>query len=57
MNAALKKVLTEPAVRDRLIAQGMEIVASKPDELAKFWDIEIGRWAKVIKDNKIKAGE
>ena len=57
MNAALKKVLSEPSVRDRLIAQGMEIVASKPDELAKFLDIEIDRWAKVIKDNKIKAGE
>ena len=57
MNAALTKVLSEPAVRDRLIAQGMEIVASKPDELGKFLDIEIDRWAKVIKDNKIKAGE
>ena len=57
MNAALLKVLSEPAVRDRLIAQGMEIVASKPEELGKFLDIEIDRWAKVIKDNKIKAGE
>ena len=57
MNAALVKVLSEPAVRDRLIAQGMEIVASKPDELGKFLDVEIDRWAKVIKENKIKAGE
>ena len=57
MNAALVKVLNEPGVRDRLTAQGMEIVASKPDELGKFLDVEIERWAKVIKDNKIKAGE
>lgn len=57
MNAALLKVLNEPAVRDRLIAQGMEIVASKPEELGKFLDVEIDRWARVIKDNKIKAGE
>jgi tripartite-type tricarboxylate transporter receptor subunit TctC len=57
MNAALTKVLSEPVVRDRLTAQGMEIVASKPDELGKFLDVEIDRWAKVIKDNKIKAGE
>jgi tripartite-type tricarboxylate transporter receptor subunit TctC len=35
----------------------MEIIASKPDELAKFVDVEIDRWAKVIRDNKIKAGE
>lgn len=57
MNAALVKVLNEPGVRDRLTAQGMEIVASKPDEFGKFLDVEIERWAKVIKDNKIKAGE
>ncbi len=57
MNAALLKVLSEPTVRDRLIAQGMEIVASKPEEMGKFLNIEIDRWAKVIKDNKIKAGE
>jgi tripartite-type tricarboxylate transporter receptor subunit TctC len=57
MNAALAKVLAEPAVRDKLVAQGMEIVASKPEELGKFVDIEIERWGKVIRDNKIKAGE
>lgn len=57
MNTALAKVLAEPAVRDRLVAQGMEIIASKPEELAKFVDSEIERWAKVIRDNKIKAGE
>jgi len=57
MNAALVKVLNEPAVRDRLVSQGMEIVASKPDELGKFLDVEIDRWAKVIKENRIKAGE
>jgi tripartite-type tricarboxylate transporter receptor subunit TctC len=57
MNAALAKVLADPAVRDKLVQQGMEIVASKPDELATFVDKEIERWAKVIADNKIKAGE
>lgn len=57
MNAALVKVLNEPAVRDKLVAQGMEIVASNPAELSKFVDVEIDRWAKVIRDNKIKAGE
>ena len=43
MNATLTKVLSEPAVRDLLIAQGMEIVASKPEELGKFLDVEIDR--------------
>jgi tripartite-type tricarboxylate transporter receptor subunit TctC len=57
MNAALLKVLNEPAVRDKLTAQGMEIVGSRPEELGKFVDGEIERWAKVIRDNHIKAGE
>jgi tripartite-type tricarboxylate transporter receptor subunit TctC len=57
MNDALAKVLADPAVREKLTLQGMEIVASKPAELAKFVDVEVDRWAKVIKDNKIKAGE
>ncbi|HEX4857826.1 MAG TPA: tripartite tricarboxylate transporter substrate binding protein [Usitatibacteraceae bacterium] len=57
MNAALAKVLADPAVRDKLTLQGMEIVASKPEELASFVDGEISRWAKVIAENKIRAGE
>jgi tripartite-type tricarboxylate transporter receptor subunit TctC len=57
MNDALAKVLADPAVREKLTLQGMEIAASKPAELAKFVDVEVDRWAKVIKDNKIKAGE
>jgi tripartite-type tricarboxylate transporter receptor subunit TctC len=57
MNDALASVLADPAVREKLTLQGMEIIASKPDELAKFVDVEIDRWAKVIRDNKIKAGE
>ncbi|MCA2999789.1 MAG: tripartite tricarboxylate transporter substrate binding protein [Rhodocyclaceae bacterium] len=57
MNDALATVLADPLVREKLTLQGMEIIASKPDELAKFVDVEIDRWAKVIRDNKIKAGE
>ncbi len=57
MNAELAKVLKQPAVQERLTAQGMDIVASSPEELGKFLDVEIARWAKVIADNKIKAGE
>ncbi|MFN7673102.1 MAG: tripartite tricarboxylate transporter substrate binding protein [Betaproteobacteria bacterium] len=57
MNDALATVLADPAVREKLTLQGMEIIASKPDELAKFVDVEIDRWAKVIRDNKLKAGE
>jgi tripartite-type tricarboxylate transporter receptor subunit TctC len=53
----LQKALKVPAIAEKLQAQGMEIVGSGPDEANKFVKGEIDRWAKVVKDNKIKAGD
>jgi len=53
----LQKALKVPAIAEKLQAQGMEIVGSGPDEANKFVKGEIERWAKVVKDNKIKAGD
>lgn len=57
MHAELVKVLKTPAASERLTAQGMDIVASSPGEFAKFLNGEIERWGKVVRDNKIKAGD
>ena len=57
MNEELVKALKTPDVAEKLSAQGMEIVGSKPEALQAFLQSEIGRWSKVVKDNKIKAGE
>ena len=57
MHAELVKVLKTPAAAERLTAQGMDIVASSPGEFAKFLNGEIERWGKVVRDNKIKAGD
>jgi len=57
MNEELVKALKAPDVAEKLSAQGMEIVGSKPEALQAFLQSEIGRWSKVVKDNKIKAGE
>jgi tripartite-type tricarboxylate transporter receptor subunit TctC len=57
MNAELVKALALPAVRDKLTQQGMDIVASTPEVFAKFVSGEMERWGKVVRDNKIKAGE
>ena len=35
----------------------MDIVGSKPEALQTFVQSEMVRWAKVVKDNHIKAGE
>jgi tripartite-type tricarboxylate transporter receptor subunit TctC len=57
MNEEVAKALKIPAVRERLEQQGMNIRASSPEEFSKFVGGEITRWNKVVKDNKIQAGE
>ena len=57
MLAELAKVLQQPAVRDKLTQQGMDIVGGGPDVLARFITVEVDRWAKIVRDNNIKAGE
>lgn len=57
MHEELAKALKVPAVAERLTGQGMEIVGGDPEQLDKFVRAEIDRWGKVVRDNKIKAGD
>jgi tripartite-type tricarboxylate transporter receptor subunit TctC len=51
------KALRNPAIAEKLSAQGMDLSASTPQELQSFVQVEIDRWAKVIQQNKIRAGD
>ncbi|MBL8675078.1 MAG: tripartite tricarboxylate transporter substrate binding protein [Rhodospirillales bacterium] len=56
MNAELRRILGEPAVKQRLADQlGMDIWASSPEEMRAFVAAEIDRWGKVVRENGIKA--
>jgi tripartite-type tricarboxylate transporter receptor subunit TctC len=57
MHEELSKALKVPAVADRLSGQGMNVVGGGPEELDAFIAREIARWAKVVQENKIKAGD
>jgi tripartite-type tricarboxylate transporter receptor subunit TctC len=57
MVAELRKALADPDVAKRLHDQGMDIVGGGPAELDKFVRGEMARWAKVVEQNKIKAGD
>ena len=57
LNDELVKALKAPDVAEKLAAQGMDVVGGKPEALQSFLQAEIARWAKVVKENKIKAGE
>lgn len=49
------KALNTPDARKRFAEQGAEIVASSPDEFAKFFRAELDKWARVVKETGIKA--
>jgi len=52
---AFAKALHTPVAEKRFAEQGTVIVASSPDEFAKFFKAELAKWAKVVKETGIKA--
>lgn len=49
------KALNAPATRDRLLAQGVDVMASTPEELGAFLAREIPKWGSVVKAANLKA--
>jgi len=49
------KVLAQPAVKEKLLAQGAEAVGSTPAQLGVIVKTELAKWAKVAKESGIKA--
>lgn len=56
MNEELVKALRLPEVVKRLQDRGMTIAGSTPEEFKAYVDGQIETWARVVKDNDIKAG-
>ena len=55
MNEEINKALDQAEVRDKLSAQGIDIVRTTPEAARTFIDRQIEIWSKVVKDNGIKA--
>jgi tripartite-type tricarboxylate transporter receptor subunit TctC len=51
----IASILREPAVREQLVAMGLEVVGSTPAEFAQYVRSESDKWGKVIRDAKVKA--
>jgi tripartite-type tricarboxylate transporter receptor subunit TctC len=51
---AVAEALADPTLRERLSSDGAEIVASRPDEAARFLRAEIARWGGVVKAAGLK---
>ncbi len=55
LNQALNAVVSEPMIRDKLLAQGSEGVGGTPADLARTVAAELPKWAKLARDANIKA--
>jgi len=55
IHGAAVAALKDPSVSKKLTDQGFEIVASTPEEFARFQSAEYARWKKVIETGKITA--
>jgi tripartite-type tricarboxylate transporter receptor subunit TctC len=53
----LSKALKDPSVAQKLTEQGIDISGGGPDVLDKFVRAEMARWAVVVKENNIRAGD
>lgn len=55
LNAALVKVLADPAVKKKLAEQGAEPYSETPEQFAEFIRKESAKWSKVVKESGASA--
>lgn len=55
LNEQFRKAMSSPEFVKRFEAEGLEVIGSTPDQLAAHLDAELKKWARVIKERKMKA--
>ncbi|HVE52420.1 MAG TPA: tripartite tricarboxylate transporter substrate binding protein, partial [Ramlibacter sp.] len=55
LQVEIRAALNDPAVKEKLLAQGFEIVANTPEEFARFQAVEYAKWKQLIETRKITA--
>jgi tripartite-type tricarboxylate transporter receptor subunit TctC len=54
LHEAIVAVLARPDVRERLGVLGFDSIGSTPGEFARYINSEMGKYAKIIRDQNIK---
>ena len=54
LNEAVNRALKEPDLRDKILAQGNEVAGGTPQEFAAWIASESDKWARVVRDARIK---
>jgi tripartite-type tricarboxylate transporter receptor subunit TctC len=55
LHGAIVAALNDPAVKEKLLAQGFEIVGNTPEQFGRFQATEYSRWQRLIETRKITA--
>lgn len=55
LNAGIVRALNLPEVKDRLVRLGFDVPGGTPDKLAAFMREDAAKWAKLIKEARIRA--
>jgi tripartite-type tricarboxylate transporter receptor subunit TctC len=53
LNAEFAKVMSDPAIKQRLSESGFEPQTSTPEEFSSYMKSEIAKWAKVIRESNV----
>jgi tripartite-type tricarboxylate transporter receptor subunit TctC len=56
VHEAILKVMAEPSMKSRLVAQGVDLVGAGPREFDKLMREEVAKWAELVKRAGITAG-
>ena len=54
LNAEITKILNEPATREKIAAQGFNVMTSTPDDLGRFIRSEHEKWGRLVKQSGAK---
>jgi len=57
LNAELNSLLKVPATAEALARQGLQAMGGPPERLARLTHDDQERWAQVVRENKIRAGD
>lgn len=55
LNGYIVKALRAPELSDRFAGEGMEVIASSPEQFGTYLKAELARWAKVVKESGMRA--
>ena len=53
VSAEVKRIVSQPAMRERQLGLGVELAGSTPEEFAAFLDEDISKWARVIREARV----